>query len=458
MLGWELVGAENETVRPRLYDARAGSRACDWTGVAHPASTIAVGVACGEERAAMLAAGLGEALPMEVAVGELAVRMARLAQGAGSLPRHRRIGPVLLDLLHRDACLDTGGAQRRWLALHPREFALLWRLADAPGERVPRERLLAVAHHYELFGGVSPINAQNRALIAALEQELKMQDIRLPIYWGNRNWHPLLPDTIRHMAADGVQHALAFFTSAFSSYSGCRQYREEVARAQEQVGAKAPQVSLLRKFYNHPGFVHPNVENVRIALKRIPAERRSHSYLLFTAHSIPLAMAKNSMYEAQLLDACKLIADRVPHARWQLVYQSRGGPPSQPWLEPDVLEVFDDLKAQQVRDVVVLPIGFISDHMEVIYDLDTEAKNHAESFGINLVRAATVGTHPSFVAMIRELIVERMTGIADRAYLGTRGATHDVCPVNCCLPGARPSAGTEPPHFASVSKSSDATT
>jgi ferrochelatase len=286
-----------------------------------------------------------------------------------------------------------------------------------------------------LFGGVSPINAQNRALIAVLEAELKAHGPDLPIYWGNRNWHPMLADTLRQMAVDGVQHALAFITSAYSSYSGCRQYREDILRAQEEVGNRAPQVSILRKFHNHPGFIEPNIENLRVALETIPQERRTEARIAFTAHSIPSGMARNSNYEMQLLNACQLVASALGRTDWQLVYQSRSGAPGQPWLEPDINDHLRTLRADGVTDVVVVPIGFISDHMEVLYDLDTEAQQLADEIGLNLVRAPTVGTHRAFIRMIRELIIERMTG-GEKRFLGVRGASHDVCPQNCCLPEA----------------------
>jgi ferrochelatase len=303
------------------------------------------------------------------------------------------------------------------------------------GRNVSRERMLEVAHHYELFGGVSPINAQNRALIEALHAELQRHGPRLPIYFGNRNWHPFLADTMQQMADDGIKHALAFFTSAYSSYSGCRQYREDIARAQAEVGPNAPHVDILRKFYNHPGFVEPNAEYVGAALATIPEERRSDARIAFTAHSIPAGMARNSRYEAQLLETCRLVAEALGHPHWQLVYQSRSGPPSQPWLEPDIGDHLHDLKAAGVTDVVVAPVGFISDHLEVMYDLDTEARELAAELGITMVRAASVGTHPAFISMIRELIVERMTDNPVRRFLGTQGASHDVCPVDCCLMG-----------------------
>ncbi|HWT00468.1 MAG TPA: ferrochelatase [Pyrinomonadaceae bacterium] len=306
------------------------------------------------------------------------------------------------------------------------------------GRNVPPERMRAVARHYELFGGVSPINAQNRKLIAALEKELAENGPRLPVYWGNRNWHPMLADTLRKMAQDGVRNALAFFTSAYSSYSGCRQYRENIARAQEEVGPDAPRVEKLRAFYNHPGFVGPNVENVRAALDEIPAARRGRAQIAFTAHSIPLSMAAGCDYEAQLLETCRLVAEGAGHDRWRLVFQSRSGPPSQPWLEPDILDYLRELKEAGTEDVVVAPVGFISDHMEVLYDLDTEARALCSRLDLNMVRAATVGAHPTFVKMIRELVLERLSTDAPRRFLGTRGPSHDVCPADCCLMSARP--------------------
>jgi protoporphyrin/coproporphyrin ferrochelatase len=301
------------------------------------------------------------------------------------------------------------------------------------GKNVPRERMRAVAHHYELFGGISPINSQNRTLIAALEKELKESGLHLPIYWGNRNWHPMLADTLRRMTEDGIKNALAFFTSAYSSYSGCRQYREDISRAQAEVGARAPHIEKLRAFYNHAGFISPNVENVRNALQQIPEERRTRAQIAFTAHSIPLSMAAGCDYEAQLKESCRLIAEGVGHKNWRLVFQSRSGPPAQPWLEPDICDYLTELKEAGTEDVVIAPVGFISDHMEVLYDLDTEARALCEKINLKMVRASTVGAHPLFVKMIRELILERMNPDTPRRFLGTRGASHDVCPADCCL-------------------------
>lgn len=302
------------------------------------------------------------------------------------------------------------------------------------GRNVPRERLLEVAHHYERFGGVSPINGQNRTLIQALEAELQGHGPQLPIYFGNRNWHPFLIDTLRQMRSDGVKRALMFVTSAYSSYSGCRQYREDVQRAQQALGAGAPQVDKLRVFYNHPGFVEPNAASLRAALDAIPAARRSAAQVFFTAHSVPLAMAKCSAYEVQLRETSRLVAEAAGGVEWSLAYQSRSGPPHVPWLEPDILAELDRVAGAGARDVVVHPIGFISDHMEVLFDLDVEARERAHALGVNLVRVPTVGTAPAFIAMIRELIEERTNGAMPRRALGSLGASHDVCAVSCCLP------------------------
>lgn len=301
------------------------------------------------------------------------------------------------------------------------------------GKNVPRERMLQVAEHYYHFGGISPINEQNRQLISALQTELAAHNLNLPVYWGNRNWHPMLPDALRQMRDDGVRRALAYFTSAYSSYSGCRQYREDIARAQEEVGEGAPAIDKLRVFYNHPGFIEANVANVRAALDQVPVERRSQTHIAFTAHSIPMGMAQGCAYEAQLRDTAALVARELGMSDWALVYQSRSGPPTQPWLEPDILDHLRTLKSKSTRDVVIAPIGFLSDHMEVLYDLDTEARDLSAELDLNMIRAATVGNHPAFIRTIRELIVERMTNSPIRPALGASGANHDVCPANCCL-------------------------
>ena len=299
------------------------------------------------------------------------------------------------------------------------------------GRNVPRERMLEVAEHYYHFGGVSPINGQMRELIPLVEAELREHGPHLPVYWGNRNWHPVLADTLRKMRDDGVKRAAAFVMSAYSSYSGCRQYLEDIARAREAVGAGAPEIDKLRLFFNHPGFIEPMAERVREALIEIPA-----AALVFTAHSVPVSMAASSQYEAQLKEACRLVAARVGRDEWRLVYQSRSGPPSQPWLGPDISDYLRELHAAGGHDVVIAPIGFISDHMEVLYDLDTEARALCGELGITLVRAATVGNHRAFVSMIAELARERMGG-TEKRWLGDLGPSGDECLPDCCAPPRR---------------------
>lgn len=312
------------------------------------------------------------------------------------------------------------------------------------GRNVPRERMLEVAEHYQHFGGKSPINEQNIALLATLRAELARSGPHLPVYWGNRNWHPLLTDTLREMADAGVQRAIAFVTSGFSCYSGCRQYRENIASACAPLGQRAPQVDKIRVFFNHPGFVGPMAANVRSALERFPAAERAAVPVLFTAHSIPMSMADGSRYVAQLEESCRLVAEQAGVADWKLVFQSRSGPPSQPWLEPDVCDEIRSLHARGGRRVVVAPIGFISDHMEVLYDLDTEAAALCGQLGVEMARAATVGTAPEFISMIRDLIAERAWDLPERTAIGALPASHDVCPVDCCPAPQRPAAAGRP--------------
>ena len=295
------------------------------------------------------------------------------------------------------------------------------------GRNVPHERMLQVAHHYELFGGVSPINQQNRNLIASLKHELEENGPDLPVYWGNRNWHPMLAGTLQQMAADGIKRALAFVTSAYSSFSSCRQYLQNIADAQAEVGPQAPQVEKLRAFYNHPLFIEANADHIRAALSQLEAPA-----LVFTAHSIPESMAENCDYATQLAEAGRLIADAVNIKNWQLVYQSRSGSPMHPWLGPDVSDHLRMLRLEGVRNVVVAPIGFVSDHMEVVYDLDVEASQVSKEIGLNMVRARTAGTHPSFVKMIRELILERINDEPPR-FVGTHGPRPHTCAPDCCL-------------------------
>jgi len=301
------------------------------------------------------------------------------------------------------------------------------------GRNVPRERMLTVAEHYHHFDGKSPINDHARALIAELREELDAHGPRLPIYWGNRNWHPFLAETVRQMKADGVRRALAFVTSIFSSYSGCRQYLEDINRARAEVEG-APEIHKLRKFYNHPLFIEAQAEEVRTALGGRGAR------LIFTAHSVPVYMAETSDYVKQIQESCRLVAEQVGIADWRLVYQSRSGPPTQPWLEPDIADVVR--QTDRGTELAVVPIGFVSDHIEVIYDLDTELQAIAHERGINLMRAPTVGVHPKFVQMIRELIGERM-GICQPRAVGQYPPSHDVCRAECCpAPARRPASAS----------------
>jgi ferrochelatase len=281
------------------------------------------------------------------------------------------------------------------------------------GRNVPRDRLLAVAEHYYHFDGRSPINDQCRDLIAAL----RTQGLELPIYWGNRNWHPMLGDTVTKMRDDGVRRALAIATSAFGSYSGCRQYREDIENACAALPG-APEIDKLPPFWSNGGFIDTMADRVRDALAKLP-----DADVIYTAHSIPVSMAQSSPYEAQLLEASRRVNERLGLGEPALVYQSRSGPPSQPWLEPDI---GDYIRRTESKRLVVAPIGFLSDHMEVIYDLDLEAASLAKERGIEFVRAATVGTHPRFVAGLIELVRAAMSnGLVN-------------CAPDCCQKAVRP--------------------
>jgi ferrochelatase len=313
------------------------------------------------------------------------------------------------------------------------------------GRGIPRERLMAVAEHYHHFGGVSPINEQNKALIAALEKEFTAAGIGLPVYWGNRNWAPYVEDTWRQMADDGIEHAYVLATSAYASFSGCRQYHEDVARARvalesDPAAPAGPTAEKLPHYYDRPGFVRANAEALAAALRSLPADLRDGARLVATAHSIPDAMAavagpQGHAYEAELTEAARLVVEAAaPGREFDLVWQSRSGPPSVPWLEPDVNDHLRALAEQGTRAVVVFPVGFVSDHLEVIWDLDNEAAETAGELGLAFARAATAGTHPAFVTALRELVEERRAGGAPR--LGTD------CPASCCFVQrpARPAA------------------
>jgi ferrochelatase len=310
------------------------------------------------------------------------------------------------------------------------------------GRNIPRERLLTVAEHYYHFDGKSPINEQTRELIAALEAELRQHGPNLPIYWGNRNWHPFLSETLQKMKDDGIKRALGFVTSAYSSYSGCRQYREDIARAQAEVGGGAPEVDKIRAFFNHPAFVETTIERVRDSLETVPAGAQGNVQVIYTAHSIPESLANTSDYVKQLKEVRRLVSGALGAKNDALVYQSRSGSPGQPWLGPDILEYLREVKSRNLASAVVLaPISFISDHMEVLYDLDIEAKHLADSLALPMTRAKTVGVHPRFIGMVRELILERMNPETARRAVGSLGARPDICAEGCCpAPSARPHA------------------
>jgi ferrochelatase len=337
------------------------------------------------------------------------------------------------------------------------------------GRNIPPERLAGVAEHYLAVGGVSPINQQCRDLLGAVQADFAASDLPLPLYWGNRNWAPYLADTVRAMADAGVRRAVAFVTSAYSSYSSCRQYLDDIDRARAAVGPGAPRIDKIRRFFNHPGFIEPFAANASAALAALPAGLRGEAHLVFTAHSVPLAMAEASgpagaggRYVAELTEAARLIAERTGAGAhpWSLAYQSRSGPPSQPWLEPDVHDHLGDLAKSGTHAVVLIPVGFVSDHMEVRHDLDAEAAETADSLGLAFARAATPGTSPRFASMVTELVRERIAEPDDRApdspvpdspvpdntgpgetgpgcagppaALGDMGVPSQTCPAGCC--------------------------
>jgi len=315
------------------------------------------------------------------------------------------------------------------------------------GRRIPPERLAEVAGHYAHFGGVSPINPATRRLIAALDAELTARGPRLPIYWGNRNWRPMLADTVAQMAADGVRRAVCFVTSAYGGYSSCRQYLQDIAAARAQVGVGAPVIDKLRPFFDHPGFVHPFADATRAALASLEPGLAADAPLVFSAHSVPLAQPAVAEYAAEVGEASRLVAELVGGGhRWSVAWQSRSGPPSQPWLGPTTLDELAALAAGGARAVVVVPIGFIADHLEVVYDLDTDAAAHARRLGLAWARAATPGTAPEFVAMIGELIAERTDPAARRRGLGTLAPRPLDCPDDCCTAPPRPASAERGPR------------
>ncbi|MFD4114073.1 ferrochelatase [Streptomyces niveus] len=338
------------------------------------------------------------------------------------------------------------------------------------GRGIPEERLKEVGQHYFLFGGVSPINEQNRVLLRALRADFAENGLELPVYWGNRNWAPYLTDTLREMTKDGRRRVAVLATSAYASYSGCRQYRENLAEALATLvdeGLQPPRVDKLRHYFNHPGFVRPMAESVLASLADLPEDVRAGAHLAFTTHSVPLAAADTSgpvedhgeggAYVAQHLDVARLIADTVREETgvehpWRLVYQSRSGAPHIPWLEPDICDHLRTVHDAGAPAVVMVPIGFVSDHMEVLYDLDTEATAKAAELGLPVRRSATVGADERFVAAVRDLLLERAATergrAVERCALGALGPSHDLCPVGCC-PARTPrpaAAGADSPY------------
>ncbi|MEU0784913.1 ferrochelatase [Streptomyces sp. NPDC006173] len=338
------------------------------------------------------------------------------------------------------------------------------------GRGIPKERLKEVGQHYFLFDGISPINDQNRALLDVLRKDFADHGLDLPVYWGNRNWAPYLTDTLREMVTDGRRRILVLATSAYASYSGCRQYREDLAgalAALESEGLELPRIDKLRHYFNHPGFVEPMTEGVLRSLAELPEELRADAHLAFTTHSIPTAAADTSgpvaghgdggAYVRQHLDVARLIVEKVREETgvdhpWRLVYQSRSGAPHIPWLEPDICDHLEELHGAGVPAAVMVPIGFVSDHMEVLYDLDTEARAKAAELDLPVRRSATVGSDPRFAAAVRDLVLERAAAESGRRVtpcaLGLLGASHDLCPVGCC-PARTPkpaAAGADSPY------------
>ena len=308
----------------------------------------------------------------------------------------------------------------------------------ATGRGIPPERLAEVADRYHKLGGVSPINKRIRELAENLADELVHRDVDLPVYWGNRNAMPLLADTLASMANAGHRRALAWSASPYSSYSSCRQYGEDLETAREASGVTAPQVKWIRRHHDHPGLIEPAADRLTEALGRLPIDRRPGAVLAFSAHSIPTTMASGCRYEAEVAEVARLVAERVDPAgnhRREVVWQSRSGPAGVPWLEPDVVDRIRTLAAEGVDAVAVSPIGFPVENFEIAWDLDVEAAQAAEEYGMAFVRARTVDDDPRFVAMVADLVVERTRrAVGERAALGVLGLAPDTCPTDCCLP------------------------
>ncbi|MFV2039051.1 MAG: ferrochelatase [Acidimicrobiales bacterium] len=299
------------------------------------------------------------------------------------------------------------------------------------GRDIAPERLAVVAEHYALFQGISPINGQNRDLLRALRADLEAAHIDLPVYWGNRNWNPLLTDVVSEMVAAGHKRILAIVTSAFGSYSGCRQYSEDLSQAIESVAAPI-EIVKARLYWNHPGFLAAMTDRINGALDTVDPQARTRARLVFTAHSIPTAWITTAPYVDQLRAAAGHLASScAPGLAWDLVFQSRSGPPHAAWLEPDIVDHLEQLHSTGQDIVVVIPLGFISDHMEVVYDLDVQARARADELGVTMIRVDTVGTHPAFVAALRGLVEEHLAGTPPLTAIGE--AWPNPCPHGCCV-------------------------
>ncbi|MEO8107641.1 MAG: ferrochelatase [Actinomycetes bacterium] len=334
------------------------------------------------------------------------------------------------------------------------------------GRGIPDERLREVGEHYFHFDGVSPINAQNREFLSSLRPELARRGIDLPVYWGNRNWGPFLTEAVEQMRADGVQRVLAFFTSAYSSYSGCRQYRENIAAALAESDAEDLVVERLGPYFNHRGFIDPFVDGTLAAVRGLSEQERANARLVFTTHSIPVAMADSSgaetglaggAYVQQHREVATTVAARVADEAqvelpWDLVYQSRSGAPHIPWLEPDIDDHIRQLATEGCTAAVVVPIGFVSDHLEVLWDLDTQARATADEVGLPMVRVGTPGADARTVAMVCDLVSERLNGlgVAERVRVGSLPASPDRCAPGCCANprGSRPAVAGSDGHEA----------
>jgi len=300
------------------------------------------------------------------------------------------------------------------------------------GIPVKEETFEEIQERYDLFDGVSPINANTRLFIDALSKALKLKRIMLPIYWGNRNWHPMLSDTMQQMKQDGRKKTLVFVTSIFSSYSGCRKYREDLYESSATI-EHSIEFDKIRNGYNHPGFIKGIVSCINETIKNNNLSKETHVF--FTAHSLPISMAEKTEYQNQLLDSCQLVANELELKNWKLCYQSNNASYGNKWLEPTIEDEIVALGQVPEKECIVVPIGFVCDHMEVVLDLDIDAKNIALENDVNLYRAPTLGINESFIDMVVDLIDERIQKREEKKFLGERGPNHNQCPIDCCLSG-----------------------